>query len=240
MTRLATALLCACAFGAGARGGTSGIKTLNPDASWPEGPVWHDGKLYYVEYGRNVVDVWDGRTNKPFWSQSGCGQSAVVVAPHDEQHLAVRLQADDAVHHMHAGFFELPRVSRQSIGEEPDVMEVGELVAHPRCSRSFFHQLHVRGLGRGGLLTPDEVDKVRQVQEPNARLKLYLLFARQRMDQLQQLFAKEKKGRSIQARELLEDFAARVGCDVTSNPPHKQQRPEHWAQAAAGDLLGAD
>ena len=84
MTRLATALLCACAFGAGARGGTSGIKTLNPDASWPEGPVWHDGKLYYVEYGRNVVDVWDGRTNKPFWSQSGCGQSAVVVAPHGE------------------------------------------------------------------------------------------------------------------------------------------------------------
>ena len=56
-------------------------------------------------------------------------------------------------------------------------------------------------------LTPDEVDKVREIQEPNARLKLYLLFARQRMDQLQQLLAKEKKGRSILARELLEDYA---------------------------------
>ncbi|HYA18159.1 MAG TPA: hypothetical protein VEF06_11865 [Bryobacteraceae bacterium] len=56
-------------------------------------------------------------------------------------------------------------------------------------------------------LTSTEVDRVRDTQEPNARLKLYILFARQRMDQFQQLMKKDRKGRSLEARELLEDYA---------------------------------
>ena len=85
-------------------------------------------------------------------------------------------------------------------------------------------------------LTPDEVDKVRQVQEPNARLKLYLLFARQRMDQLQQLFAKEKKGRSIQARELLEDYAGIVDAiDAVSDDSLKRKVDIALGVSAVGD-----
>ena len=56
-------------------------------------------------------------------------------------------------------------------------------------------------------LTADEVEKVREAQLPNDRLKLYALLARQRLDQLQRLLEKEKKGRSLQARELLEDYS---------------------------------
>jgi hypothetical protein len=85
-------------------------------------------------------------------------------------------------------------------------------------------------------LTPDEVDKVRQVQEPNARLKLYLLFARQRMDQLQQLFAKEKKGRSIEARELLEDYAGIIDAiDAVSDDALKRKVDAALGIAAVGD-----
>jgi len=57
-------------------------------------------------------------------------------------------------------------------------------------------------------VTEDEIEKVRVAQIPNDRLKLYVLFARQRIDQLQRLLNKEKKGRSAEARELLEDYSS--------------------------------
>jgi hypothetical protein len=55
-------------------------------------------------------------------------------------------------------------------------------------------------------LTENEIERVREAQEPNERLKLYILFARQRMDQVAQQFAKDKKGRSLEIRTLLDDY----------------------------------
>jgi len=61
-----------------------GLLTLNADAYFPEGPIWYHGKLYYVEYGRNAVMTWDGKKNRVFSAERGCGQSAVVPFGHDE------------------------------------------------------------------------------------------------------------------------------------------------------------
>jgi hypothetical protein len=55
-------------------------------------------------------------------------------------------------------------------------------------------------------LTPDEVQQVRDAQEPNARLLLYAKFARMRLEYIDHLLSNEKPGRSILVHDTLEDY----------------------------------
>jgi gluconolactonase len=68
-------LLGACGAGAAVAGEP---KVIDAQARFPEGPVWHEGRLYYAEYGGHTVKTWDGAQVAEFWQSEGCGPSAVA------------------------------------------------------------------------------------------------------------------------------------------------------------------
>ncbi len=87
--------------------------------------------------------------------------------------------------------------------------------------------------GQKDFLTADEVDRVREVQEPNARLQLYVHFAKQRVDQLKQAVAKEKKGRSLIIRDLLEQYTQIIEAIDTVSDDALKRHVDIAAGAAA-------
>jgi gluconolactonase len=59
------------------------ISVVDRDAHYPEGPLWHDGKLLYVEYSANNIKSWNGTTTAVFWHKDGCGPSGLIVRGDD-------------------------------------------------------------------------------------------------------------------------------------------------------------
>ncbi|MBV8144223.1 MAG: SMP-30/gluconolactonase/LRE family protein [Gammaproteobacteria bacterium] len=54
------------------------LTIVDSEARYPEGPLWRDGKLLYVEYATGNIRSWDGTRVTVYWHQEGCGPSALI------------------------------------------------------------------------------------------------------------------------------------------------------------------
>lgn len=51
---------------------------VNESSFYPEGPLWHAGKLYYAEMSMDRIMVWDGKANSVFWQGPECGPTTIA------------------------------------------------------------------------------------------------------------------------------------------------------------------
>jgi gluconolactonase len=83
--QLALCLIAAAAAPAGAS--LANTELVDAAAAYPEGPLWRDGKLLYVEYAGSGIKASDGKQITSFWSGAHCGASGLIDYRH--RHLLV-------------------------------------------------------------------------------------------------------------------------------------------------------
>ena len=101
-----------CLGGAPACG--AGLVTIDPDARYPEGPLWREDKLFYVEYAQSNIKTWDGRRLAVYWHKDGCGANALIPF-HD--HLLVACYDNNSLVELDASGKEVRVVRADSSGK---------------------------------------------------------------------------------------------------------------------------
>jgi gluconolactonase len=54
------------------------LSTVDPHARYPEGPLWRNGELFYVEYAQSNIKHWDGKRSAVWWHKDHCGANALI------------------------------------------------------------------------------------------------------------------------------------------------------------------
>jgi gluconolactonase len=72
----------------------AGTVLVDATAVYPEGPLWRDGKLLYVEYAGPGIKMWDGKHATSYWSGEHCGASGLIAY---RQHILVACYDADRI-----------------------------------------------------------------------------------------------------------------------------------------------
>jgi gluconolactonase len=102
-----------CFIGVVASASAGQVVAIDAHASYPEGPIWRDGKLYYVEYAASNIKTWDGKRTAVYWHKDGCGASGLIDF---NGHLLVACYDDNTLVELDAGGHELRVVRADSSG----------------------------------------------------------------------------------------------------------------------------
>jgi gluconolactonase len=88
--------------------------TLIGAAAYPEGPLWLNGGLLYVEYAGPGVKMWDGEHTRDYWSGANCGASGLIVYRHN--HLLIACYDMNALIELDEKGKEIRRIDKDSAG----------------------------------------------------------------------------------------------------------------------------
>ena len=88
--------------------------TIDPDARYPEGPLWRAGKLLYVEYAQSNIKTWDGKRVVVYWHKDGCGANALIAF---SDHLLVACYDDNSLVELDAAGREVRLIRADSRGK---------------------------------------------------------------------------------------------------------------------------
>jgi gluconolactonase len=83
-------------------------------AAYPEGPLWRDGKLLYVEYAGPGVKLWDGKQATDYWSGAHCGASGLI--DYRRNHLLIACYDANALIELDENGKQLRSIDKDSAG----------------------------------------------------------------------------------------------------------------------------
>jgi gluconolactonase len=84
-------------------------------AAYPEGPLWRDGKLLYVEYTGPGVKLWDGKRVTDFWQGTHCGASGLI--DYRDGHILVACYDANTIVELDKGGRQVRAIDRDSGGK---------------------------------------------------------------------------------------------------------------------------
>jgi gluconolactonase len=94
---------------------TAALLVVDADASYPEGPIWQGGKLYFVEYGRGGIKVWDGKRVSELWRNEHCGPSGLYG--YGKDHMLIACYDSNSLVELDEHGKEIRSIQRDSAGK---------------------------------------------------------------------------------------------------------------------------
>lgn len=93
----------------------AGVDVVDAHAGYPEGPLWDQGRLLFVEYAGGDIKLWDGKQLKVYWRRDHCGPTGLIHFRAD--HILVACYDGNYLAELDAHGKEVRTISKDSSGK---------------------------------------------------------------------------------------------------------------------------